>query len=230
MNPTANGSLDRRTFLELAAAGSAALSIWPYASSAAPEVPKGPSFREAFEKPGREYGPVPLWWWDGDPLEKDRITAQLETLEERGVPAVCFMQMHQYGPPEGPQVEYFSEAWWEYMIYAAEECDRLNMDLWVHDLTYHARPPLEGIWEYRILNDIPDHPEFQGHVLDRVSKEASDGEEVRLEWSDTFEPVTLAAYPRRSDGSIDLENTVELEPAGDRFLEWQAPSGSWHVK
>lgn len=225
-----HGSLDRRQFLELAAAGSAALSIWPYGSSSTHRTPGDHSFREKFARPGREFGPVPLWWWDGDPLEKDRITAQLETLEERGVPAVCFMQMHQYGPPEGPQVEYFSEAWWEYMIYAAEECRRLDMDLWVHDLTYHARPPLEGIWEYRILNDIPDHPEFQGHVLDRVSKEVTGPDRVRLEWPEAFTPVRLAAYPRRSDGSIDLDEAVELDAqANGRSLAWEVPSGAWHV-
>ncbi|WP_207592645.1 glycosyl hydrolase [Halomontanus rarus] len=194
--------------------------------------------------PATEYGNVPFWWWDGDELSEDRITEQLETLQEKGVEAVCFEQKYPHGSPEGPQAPYFSEEWWEYMAHTVAECDRLGMSLWIHDLTYHHSPPQwKRYWQNHVEGEIDDHPEFQGHVLDRVSADIEAGETAELEFPESFTPLSIAAYPvtdagdeadPTGDDRLDLENEIDLEAesgyeCGEEVeaggFEWTAPNG-----
>ena len=46
-----------------------------------------------FASPDYSYwGEVPLWWWEADSLDKERVTWQLEKLSAKGVKAVCPIQ------------------------------------------------------------------------------------------------------------------------------------------
>jgi hypothetical protein len=160
--------------------------------------------RTRFENPpAAEYGNVPFWWWDGDELDEERITDQLEALSDRGVEAVCFEQKFPHGPPEGPQAPYFSEEWWDYLTHAVAECDRLGMAMWLHDLTYHHSPPdWKRYWQTRAEEAAADAPELQGHVLDRVGETVERGETATLALPDEFTLVTAAAYPVGPDGAL----------------------------
>ena len=56
-------------------------------------APAYSELREAFVSPDHaNWGEVPLWWWEGDRLTKERVTWQLETLAARGVKSVCPIQ------------------------------------------------------------------------------------------------------------------------------------------
>ena len=183
-----------------------------------------------FRSPEVEYGPIPLWWWDGDRMDKKRMTDQLETLKDQGVPMVCFIQKFPAGSPRGPQFEYFSEEWWEYMEYAVRECDRLGMKLWVHDETYHHSPPAKRYWQDHLEQMIPDNPELQGHILDRVSANVAGEERATLDCPDEMTVLAAAACPRRANGSLNVEAARDLEPnLRNGTLTWRAPGGNWHV-
>lgn len=185
---------------------------------------------EGFSDPSHaDFGNVPFWWWDGDDLERGRITDQLETLSEQGVEAVCFEMKYPEGPPEGPRQSYFSEEWWEMMDHAASECDRLEMDLWIHDETYHHSPPSwKRYWQDTVEEEIDERPELQGHVLDREAVDVSGGETAELDPREDFTPLSVAAYPRADDGTLDTEGAIELDHEGGA-VEWTAPEGNWHV-
>jgi hypothetical protein len=88
-----------------------------------------------FVDPAPEYGPVPLWWWDGEELDHERMTQQLEELAGNGVPGVCFISKLPNGPA-GNTPQYFTEEWWAAMEHVVGECERLGMERWVHDETY----------------------------------------------------------------------------------------------
>ena len=181
-----------------------------------------------FQNPDKQYGPVPLWWWDGERLSKDRLTWQLETLKNGGIASVCFIQKYPYGPPTGPEAGYFSEEWWDYMIHVAQECKRLNMDLWVHDETYHR--PRKRYWQTLIEKQIEQHPEYQGYVLDIVHKSISGHQTVKLDWPANFTLLSIAAYPQSATGSVDCKNQINLTKfIKNNSIEWQAPDGEWLV-
>ncbi len=86
--------------------------------------------KKEFMSPDYSYwGEVPLWWWEADSLDKERITWQLEELSAKGVKAVCPIQRS----PARCYPESFSKEWWETMAYVNKECQRLGMRLWVYD-------------------------------------------------------------------------------------------------
>ena len=61
-----------------------------------------------FASPDYSYwGEVPLWWWEADSLDKERITWQLEELSAKGVKAVCPIQRS----PARSYPESFSKEW-----------------------------------------------------------------------------------------------------------------------
>ncbi len=83
-----------------------------------------------FVSPDYSYwGEVPLWWWEADSLNKERITYQLEELSSKGVKAVCPIQRS----PARCYPESFSKEWWEIMAFVNKECQRLGMRLWIYD-------------------------------------------------------------------------------------------------
>lgn len=184
--------------------------------------------REGFADPDPEYGPVPLWWWDGDDLDSQRMTEQLEALAEGGVPSVCFIQKYPTGPA-GDEEGYFGEEWWERMEHAARECDRLGMDLWVHDETYHHSPPAwREFWQHRIRAETTQNDALRGRVLARVSEDVTESGTVSLSLPDDLSTLVAAAYPRAEDGSLRVDDAVELDPEGGA-VRWEADGGDYHV-
>ena len=173
------------------------------------------------DPPARTYGNVPFWWWDGDRLEPDRITDQLERLAARGVRAVCFEQKYPHGPPEGIDAPYFGEDWWNGMAHAVAECDRLDMSLWLHDLTYHHSPPSwKRYWQDRIEADAEADLGLRGAVLDRAAVDVSAGETATLEIPGDMTSVAVGAFPV-VDGSLDLDRFVPVGK-GDGTVTWRA--------
>lgn len=183
---------------------------------------------EGFRNPSREFGPVPLWWWDGGDLDEKRMTEQLEALQEGGVPSVCFIQKYPNGPA-GDEQQYFGEEWWDRMEHVAEECDRLGMELWIHDETYHHSPPSwREFWQHRIRTEATGREALQGRVLDRVSEDVTGPGAVSLSLPENLEVLTAAAYPRGDDGALQVDAAVELAP-DDGEVRWEADEGEWHV-
>ena len=104
-------------------------------------------FINALNAPDRSFGEVPFYWWTGDTLNRERLTAQLEALAAKGVAGVQVNYAHMNGGgeenlphgghgrsiPGAPMP--FSEEWWEIFSYAAHECERLGMGIGVGDYT-----------------------------------------------------------------------------------------------
>ena len=192
--------------------------------------------REEFRSPpADEFGNVPFWWWDGDRLDEDRITDQLETLSDRGVEAVCFEQKYPHGSPEGPDAPYFSEEWWTYMEHAVAECDRLGMDLWIHDETYHHSPPSwKRYWQDHVEELSEDEPALRGRIIDRVATDVEPGETVTLSVDEGFSVLSAAAYPRTDTGVLSVDGAVQVDVSDDvvddRGVDWTAPDDvTYHV-
>ena len=81
-------------------------SVAAFGAEKAP--PSLAELRQAFVAPDHaHWGEVPLWWWEGDPMTKERVTWQLETLAAAGVKSVCPIQRSpgRCDPPS------FSPAW-----------------------------------------------------------------------------------------------------------------------
>jgi len=180
-----------------------------------------PSYDELnanFATPDYSYwGEVPLWWWEADSLDKERITWELEELASKGVKAVCPIQRS----PARCYPESFSEAWWEILDYVHEECERLGMRLWVYDQV--------GYGQYGWFEKAAAQIENTGtSKINFQSFKAEAGEKVRIKIPDG-ELYSARAYAIINDTARDEKSINIQKYVSDDSLIWSPESGQWQI-
>jgi hypothetical protein len=163
------------------------------------------------------YGEVPLWWWEGAPMTKERVTWQLETLAAKGVKAVCPIQRS----PGRCHPQSFDSEWWDMFEFVHAECRRLGMQLWAYDQLGYGHYG----WLEKAAAKVQDPKTSQIKFLNESVKGGS-----RLEM-DLSEGAVIGAraYPvqdgvARDGASVDLQPSVQ-----SGRLDWTAPEGTWRV-
>lgn len=101
--------------------------------------------RALFRSPPREYGPIPFYWWAGDPLVRERIIWQLDQLQQQGVHQTLISYPHdpQARTSRG-EPELFTPAWWDLLRWFLQECRRRGMTTGIQDYTL-IEPTLQKI-------------------------------------------------------------------------------------
>lgn len=174
--------------------------------------------KEAFSNPDyATWGEVPLWWWEGAPMTKQRATKELEELAAKGVKAVCPIQRSpgRCDPPS------FSPDWWEMLAHVHKECRRLGMKLWVYDQVGY------------------------GHYgwLEKAAAQTSDREGSRIEFLEVTgrggklveqtlpsgKLLCARAYPTRDGAACEAGSVDVTEAVQDNRLAWKPPSGTWKI-
>lgn len=163
------------------------------------------------------YGEVPLWWWEGEPMARERVTWELETLAAKGVRSVCPIQRSpaRCDPPS------FTPKWWEMFEFVHEECQRLGMTLWAYDQIGY------------------------GHYgwLEKAAAKTQDNRTSRVVFlqvdADPKSPVDLVlpngeclgvrAYPLTGGVADDAQSVDLTDYLDDRVLRWTPTDGSWRV-
>jgi hypothetical protein len=180
-----------------------------------------PAVIEQAKDPGAIYRPVPLWWWDGDQLEIERLRWQLDQLHEQGVDQVCLIYLN----PLGSQPPYFTEDWWTLYQEMVDHAARLGMKVWLTD----------GVaWGSPFINNtvLEGNPEYRGQLLDTAEQAVSGPRRARHEIPEGYEVTKILgafAYRRTATG-IDLEDRHDLTGRlQGRKLEWDAPEGEWQI-
>lgn len=144
-----------------------------------------------FSMPIPAYSPVPIWWWSGDPVEKERISEQLERLAQGGIYHAIILNLAPSGPLYGSAADeppFLSEQWWDIFGHAVNEARRLGVRLWFYDQLGFSGAGLQA----RVVRD---HPEFRGIELRREFEDIEGPGEVELRTPVSGEP--LAAFIAR---------------------------------
>ncbi len=170
-----------------------------------------------------DYSPVPIWWWGGDPIEREGIRDQLERMAEGGIYNVVVMNPPPSGAPRAGVADappFLSEAWWDLFACALEEAKTRGIRLWFYD---PLGSPSAGL-QARVMHG---HPEFRGVRLERSVRDLTGPATVRIETPPTGE--ALAAFVARRlqgkewpDRPAFPVDTMEDAPQGPRP---SAPSG-----
>ncbi len=173
---------------------------------------------QEFQNPDHaKYGEVPLWWWEGAPMSKERVTWQLETLAEQGVKAVCPIQRS----PGRCDPQSFDPEWWDMLKYANEECKRLGMKLWAYDQIGYGHYG----WLEKASAQTQDESTYK---LDFKATDIKPGE--------TYEQtlpqgklILARAYPIEDGIAID-DNSQDLREAiEENQLTWNPGDREWRV-
>ena len=171
--------------------------------------------------PPREFGPVPFWWWVGQPLRRDRLAWQLDQLQAKGVRnTIISYNHHGDGSSNHGNPPVFSPAWWELLRWTVQECKQRRMQISFQDYML-VNPMLQAIGR--------DTPGMCGGELRQASRAFEGPGICRLESQGSSTIVAARAYPIRDgvasvDGSTDLLGIIH-----DGRPHWAAPAGSWLV-
>ncbi|MCO6042829.1 glycoside hydrolase family 2 [Aeoliella sp. ICT_H6.2] len=84
-----------------------------------------------------------IWWWMGNAVDKQNLTANLEALDKAGMGGVTIVPIYGVKGREADTIEYLSEEWLEMLNHTVREADRLGM--WV-DMTPGTGWPYGGPW------------------------------------------------------------------------------------
>lgn len=173
---------------------------------------------QAFQQPDHaRYGEVPLWWWEGDRLTKERVTWELETLAAQGVRSVCPIQRS----PARCDPASFTPQWWEMFEFVHSECRRLGMTLWAYDQIGYGHYG----WLEKAAAQTQDDRTMRVVFL---QADADPDSPVSLELPDG-KLLAARGYPL-IDGVADDGQSVDLSAdvnAGE--LRWTPSHGSWRV-
>ncbi len=192
-------------------------AIW--ATSTAQTGPDYQKLKVAFESPDHAtWGEVPLWWWEADSLNKERVTWQLETLAAKGVKALCPIQRS----PARCYPESFSEEWWRMVEYVHGECERLGMHLWLYDQV--------GYGHYGWLEKAASRVGNTGtYRIEFHSSTAKPGESFRMQLTEG-KVLDARAFPVMNDTARDEKSLNIKKHIHEGILSWDPPEkGEWKV-
>ncbi|SKC60082.1 glycosyl hydrolase [Krasilnikoviella flava] len=120
-----------------------------------------PQLIDLFDHPPTHHGPVPLWWWSGGRVTRERVRWQLERFVEGAIHDVVLMNLAPKGPTYGAPPDdppWFSEEWWELVAYACDVAEEVGVRLWFYDQIGFSGANVQG-------TIVAAHPDAAGRVL-----------------------------------------------------------------
>ena len=85
------------------------------------------TMRQQFKHPPPEYGLYPCWWWEGEPITKEKLTWTLEQMKQVGTYATFFYLRSAEDNPFALVPAFGSNEFYELFKYSLEEHRRLDM-------------------------------------------------------------------------------------------------------
>jgi hypothetical protein len=139
-----------------------------------------------FTDPAPQYGPLPIWWWSGAPVTRERLRWQLEKLVAGGIRQAVVLCLAPTGPMFGSVADdppFLSPAWLELFDQACADAEELGFTLWMYDQIGFSGANFQG----RL---IAENPDFAGRTLGRLE---SEGTNVQLVAPPGHEALTAYA-------------------------------------
>jgi alpha-L-rhamnosidase len=216
-----SGSKDR---IALDGEGVQVLSL-PATADIGPAAHKLPrvALLAGFSSPPLAFRPMPFYWWAGEPLNRERITWQLDRLKEKGIRQVIVSYPHgPDGTTDCGTPTLFSQEWWELFRWFLVQCRERDMTAGFQDYTL-AEPALQSI--------AASTPGMRGGQMSCVSTAATGLTLVALQAEAGSLPIGAWAYPIQSQSGIcKTEEVIDLTAClQNGILQWQPPTGSWLV-
>jgi hypothetical protein len=119
---------------------------------------------DRFENPAAKYGPLPIWWWSGEKVTRERLRWQMEQMVSQGVSQAVVMNLAPTGPLYGALADdppFMSEGWWEIFLGACADAAELGFMLWLYDQIGFSGANIQG-------GIVAAHPAFAGEAIEQL--------------------------------------------------------------
>jgi hypothetical protein len=182
------------------------------------KMPTYEELRAAFTTPDHAiWGEVPLWWWEGETMTKERATAELEKLAAKGVKAVCPIQRS----PGRSDPASFTPEWWAMFAHVNQESKRLGMTLWAYDQVGYGHYG----WLEKAASRIQD-PRTSRISFQTAQADAKNPVQMTLPEGKV---LSARAYPV-ADGQADDAQSIDMtDQVSGNTLALTPKEGAWRV-
>lgn len=164
---------------------------------------------------------MPLYWWSGANIERQRVGWHLDQLAAKGVGGVIVGYSHTGdGRADHEAPKPFSEPWWSLLRWLADECEDRGMVAGIQDYNLVAaslrRSGARTPGQSGTL--VEQHVRFVGPAPCHLALASSGA------------VVTAIAAPLSPAGPADLDHAVDVtEAVAHGTLSWDAPPGHWLI-
>lgn len=172
-----------------------------------------------FQNPPRGYGNVPFYWWSGDKLTRERLSAQLDILSESATDGFAVSYIHTdptidslfnkggyglYGRTEPGEPGVFTDEWWDIWTWFSGECAKRGVAVGLDDYT------VGWIGNGYYPDEVEARPDFQEYKgkLKMETILLKKGETIHVNRPENH--LTTVFWP----GAITVD---------DQITDWQAP-------
>jgi hypothetical protein len=213
---------------------------------------------KAFLAPPDSTRPYVLWMWMGSNISKQGITADLEAMNEAGIGGATIFSLADtlmpwsgvIGKSPTPEIVTWTEPWWEMVRHAASECQRLGLELILHNCAGYESsggtwitPELsmqETIWseckvqggkkiEIKLDKAVVDphpHAQFPELFIPSLGRIAAPIVEGRQTY---YRDIAVIALPATGIPTLDSIFDLSARMTPDGELHWDAPEGEWSI-
>ena len=218
----------------------------------APLLLSAASIEEDFKKPPVVTRPYVWWHWMGSNFSKEGITKDLEAMKASGIGGATIFNItsavqESHAPTLNnpwPDQTYRSPKYWEAIRHAADEAERLGLEIGLHNTVGYSttggpwideeRSMQRVVWsETVVTGGAPVDVSLPAPVFKAAKSWGSSGREVSH-----YRDVAVLAVPVVADDKPNektkpfltkdvLDLTGKLSPDGK--LRWDAPIGQWLV-
>lgn len=169
--------------------------------------------RQHFANPPKGYGNAPFYWWNGDSLNRERLSDQLELLRDASTDGLAVSYIHSHpavdvklnangfgafgrADPGSPGI--FTDEWWKTWNWFSGECADAGIGLGLDD--YVVGWAKNGYYVDELLRDKA-FANYQGRL---TFKKHPVQPGAKLELSFAKPPLSVIAYP----GGMDLTKAI----------------------
>ncbi|MBI4580729.1 MAG: hypothetical protein HY718_13565 [Planctomycetes bacterium] len=170
----------------------------------------------AFAQPRPDYSPVPIWWWSGDKIDRDRLRRQLEHIAAGGIHNAIVLNLAPSGPLYGSAADdppFLSEEWWDLFAYAVQEGKRVGVRLWFYDQLGFSGSGLQA----RV---VARHPEFRGIGLRHQVRDVTGPADIEIRTPPDGTPLAafVSAVAADANAAAWIWDAAALNAAGKRYF------------
>jgi hypothetical protein len=190
-------------------------------------IPK--DLKSGFLNPPDSAKPGVYWYFMDGNLNRESITADLESMKTAGIGNVIFLEVN-VGVPRG-KVDFLSAQWQELFVHAVKECERLDIEM-----TLGIGPGWTGSggpWvkasesmQHLVANAVQVDGDNKKKIMLPVPKpmppyfgEGGFTEELKKQWNDFYKDVAVLAYPTPS-------SPAKIKDVEEKALYYRAPYSS----
>lgn len=202
--------------------------------------------------------PYVLWMWMGSNISAAGITRDLEAMREAGIGGATIYSLSdtvnpwpcEIGKSLSPQVIAYSEPWWALVRHAADEADRLGLELILHNCAGYESsggtwiPPelsmQEVVWSERRITggarfagplepaQVDPHPQSQ-YPICYIPSEGKMGIPVVEARRTFYRDIAVLALPPAGAAMKNMILDISDKMDAEGQLQWDVPPGDWLV-